>query len=59
MKKMTGGVASRETMRNGVRVFTGDERKPVADEQETDAELVELVEARRHERRVTVTLDEL
>lgn len=59
MKKMTGGVASQEEMRNCVRVFAGDERKPAADEQETDAELAELVEARQHERRITVTLDEL
>ena len=33
--------------------------KPAANEQETDAELAELVEARQHECRITVTLDEL
>lgn len=59
MKKRTGGAASREELRNGFRVFADDARKPVADEQETDAELAALVEARQHERRITVTLDEL
>lgn len=56
---MTGGVGSQEEMRNCVRVFAGDERKPAADEQETDVELAALVEARQHERRVRITLDEL
>ncbi|MDE2271890.1 MAG: hypothetical protein KGJ94_07885 [Xanthomonadaceae bacterium] len=59
MKKMKGGATSQEAMRNGVRAFTGDGRKPAADERETDAELAELVETRQHERRITVTLDEL
>ncbi|MGH8124493.1 MAG: hypothetical protein ACREPK_01410 [Rhodanobacteraceae bacterium] len=59
MKNMTGGGASQEAMRNGVRVFADDKRKPAADEQESDAELAELVEARQRERRVTVPLDEL
>jgi hypothetical protein len=35
------------------------QRKPAADEREADAELAGLVKARQHERRITVTLDEL
>jgi hypothetical protein len=59
MKKTPSEIASQEEMRNCAPAVVGDEYKSAADEQEIDVELAELVKARQHESRITVTLDEL